>query len=649
MMAAGRILGCAIALATASLAVGYAVHSVRADSITDQFIPRKPDDRLKQAQQLVKESRFAEAAEILKGYVDDRPSDGDARVQLGWCYYRLGQFAAGKEQFAATLKMDTRSDDARVGLGYCTLQADGGNAAAEWFRAVLKRDAMHRDALEGMVLAGRRPPVSRRVIDEALDAARRLESLSKTFRPELLPTGSEKRLREPVGASQPLIVPARAIKDYLEVNEDGVWKPIFINGFNLGVALPGRFAAEFPTDEALYTRWLENISSMGANAVRLYTLLSPEFYKALKAYNASHPTARIWLIQNVWTELPPKHDFSDPDYLKDFHGEIARIIDAVHGNLVLGPRPGHAFGVYNADASSSVLAFIIGREWEPFAVADYNKLKAGTTDFNGKWYEVKGARPMECWVASACEFAAEHEVSNYGVIHPLTFANWPTLDPLEHPTETTRAEENEWKRKNGLPVRQSVVAVWEDDAVTLDSTLIHPTAQNPTGFFAAYNIYPNFPDFMNQEPAYDSGRDAAGPNRYIAYLQALKAYHGPQPLLVTEFGMSTSRAVAHIHPQQWNHGGVDEKQQGVLVSRMLRNIYDSRLAGGIVFAFLDEWFKGTWSVAAFESPADRRRMWFNAESPEQSYGIMAARPGRRPIALDGRTGDWSSIPPLISK
>jgi hypothetical protein len=647
-MMIGRILGCSIAIAAATLAV-HAVRSVRADSIADQFIPRRPDSRPQTAQQLVKEGHFSEAAEILKDYIDDRPRDGDARVQLGWCYYRLGQFAAGKEQFAATLKMNPRSDDARVGLGYCTLQTDGGNAAAEWFRQVLAHDAMAKDALEGMVLAGRRGTVSKRVANEATEAARRLESLSKTFRPELLPAGSEKRLRDPVLVTQPLFVAGRAVKDFIEVNEDGVFKPIFINGFNLGVALPGHFAAEFPTDEALYTRWLETIAGMNANAVRLYTLLPPEFYRALKNYNATHPDGHLWLIQGVWTELPPKNDFSDPDYMREFNAETARVIDAVHGNLVLGPTPGHAFGVYNADASASVLAFIIGHEWEPFAVADYNRLRAGTTDFSGAWFQVKGARPMECWVAAACDFAAEHEAKNYAVVRPLTFANWPTLDPLPHPTESTRAEENVWRQKNGLPPLLSKVAVWEDDAETLDSTLILPTAQNPAGFFAAYNIYPNFPDFMNQEPAYDSARDAAGPNRYLGYLQALKAYHGAQPVLVTEFGMATSRAVAHIHPQQWNHGGVDERQQGILDARMLRNIYDARMAGGIVFAFVDEWFKGTWSVAPFESPADRRRMWFNAESPEQSYGIMAARPARVSIALDGRRGEWDKIPVLMSR
>jgi tetratricopeptide (TPR) repeat protein len=644
----------AFSIAVTVVVVVAAMHFAQAANLrhgVEQFLPhRPPDGRAKQAQQLIAARRFAEAEALLDGYVSDRPEDGDARIQLGWCRYRLGKFEEAKTTFAAALERDPRSDDARVGLGYTLVQTEGGNAGARLFREVLLRDATHRDALEGMVLAGRRPDVSRAVAREALDAARRLEALSTTFRPELLPAGSEKRLRGAAPDTTPILIPARAIKDNFEIDDGGTWRPIFIAGFNLGAALPGRFPSEFPTDEKLYAQWFEAMASMGANAIRLYTLLPPEFYRSLKAYNASHPTGRLWLIQGVWTELPPKFDFSDPAYIEEFNAETARVIDAVHGNLVLGPRPGHAFGVYNADASSSVLAYIIGREWEPFAVAEHNKIHAATVNYAGTYFQVTNGRAMECWVASVCEFAASREATMYREIHPLTFSNWPTLDPLSHPTESTRTEEDYWRERYGISfpkVLRSVV--WEDDAVTLDSTLIHATSAMPAGFFASYHIYPNFPDFMNLDPQYDVDPRQSGQTRYGRYLAALKAYHGDQPVLVAEFGMSTSRGVGHLQPQGWNHGGVSEKRQGEFVSRMLREIHENRYAGGVVFEFLDEWFKSTWSVAPFESPSDHRRMWFNAESPEESYGIMASRPGSARIRLDGRSDDWQRVPVLYSK
>jgi len=644
-------------IAIGVVAIGAAIHLLTAPAAADlrttarKLLPKPPADfRPQQAKAAADARRFTEAIAILEDYLEDRPEDGDARVLSGWCQYRVGRFDKARDSFAVVLKANPQSDDARVGLGYATLQTTGAEDGAKWFRQVLAKDALHRDALEGIILAGQREGASRALRTEAMKAARTLQSVSKTFRPEHLPAGLEKRLRGPASETEPLSVPARAVRDFIEIEESGVWRPVFIRGFNLGVALPGRFAAEFPRDQALYAGWLDAIGSMGANAVRIYTLLPPEFYRALKAHNSAHPNERLWLIQGVWTELPPDYDFSDPDYLAGFHAETARVIDAVHGNLVLGPRPGHAFGVYDVDASGSVLAYIIGREWEPFAVSEYNKLHAGEVDYEGTYFKVESARPMERWVAGVCNFAAEHEARHYRALHPLTFANWPTLDPLDHPTEANRAEEDYWREKHGVPFPPVLTGLpWEDDAVSLDATLIHPTEAMTAGFFAAYHIYPNYPEFMNTEPDYDRGRDDQGKDRYVAYLASLKAYHGEQPVLVAEFGISTSRGVAHVHPQGWNHGGLTETEQGELVSRMLRNIHSQRYAGGIVFEFLDEWFKSTWSVAPFESPADRRRMWFNAESPEESYGIMAARPNSARIVLDGKSDDWNRVPVLSSK
>jgi len=650
-MRATLAAGLIVALCCAAVAASRTAPRSEAGppSVVERFLPaRPPDARPAEAQKLMAAGRHAEAATLLGEYLRERPSDGDARVLLGWCRYRIGEFRAAEREFRRVLDAAPRSHDARVGVGYAALQTDGAETAAKWFESVLAEDAAHRDALEGMVLAGRRPHVSRALAARSLDAARRLAAMAETVRAELLEPGTEKRIRPPLPEDQPLVVKARAVRDFIEIREGESWRPMFVRGFNVGAATPGRFAGEFPRDEKQYREWIETIASLNANAVRLYTLFPPEFYRALKAHNDRHPAARLWLVQGVWAELPPRHDFADGAYVREFQSEIARVIDAVHGNLVLGPRGG-AFGVYDSDASASTLAYIIGREWEPFAVADHNALHAGEPDFRGRWLEVRGGRPMENWVASMCDFAASYEAGRYRTIRPLTFANWPTLDPLSHPTESSRAEEDAWRARYGVPSKAIPREIWEDDSVTLDATLIQPTAAMEAGFFAAYHIYPNFPDFMNLDPRYASARDAEGPNRYAGYLAALKEYHGAQPVLVAEFGISTSRGIAHLHPHGWHHGGLSEQEQGRIVSRMLGNIRDARFAGGIVFEFMDEWFKSTWSVSAFQSPADRRPMWFDAESPEESYGVMAWRPAARPIVVDGHAGDWNGVPALSER
>ena len=71
------------------------------------------------------------------------------------------------------------------------------------------------------------------------------------------------------------------------------WTPFYVQGVNLGVALPGRFPAEFPMDSALYAGWLDTISGMRANAVRVYTILPPAFYRALGGWNRTHPARAL--------------------------------------------------------------------------------------------------------------------------------------------------------------------------------------------------------------------------------------------------------------------------------------------------------------------------------------------------------------------
>jgi hypothetical protein len=404
---------------------------------------------------------------------------------------------------------------------------------------------------------------------------------------------------------------------------------------NLGLALPGRWPTEFPEDPALYASWFDAIADLGANAVRAYTLLPPVFYRTLAAHNAAPGKPRLWLVQGVWTELPEKHDFARPEAIAEFEAEIARVIDAVHGNLELAPRPGHASGIYQADASASLLALVIGREWEPFAVRDYLAMQPGRRDWRGRWLRVRSGNAMERWVAARCDFAAGYEAERYGVLHPVTFANWPTLDPLRHPTESSRDEEDRWHKRLGLPALAPIADAWDNDLVEIDAARIVPTSAMEAGFFASYHIYPNYPDFLNLDPGYGAAKEG----RYAAYLRALKAHHGKQPVLVAEFGLSTSRGIAHVQPEGLHHGGISEADQGRLEGDLLRKIRDARYAGGIVFSWLDEWWKGTWSVARLEVPAERRRLWLNAESPEQNYGLIAARPAP-PLKLDGRDDDW---------
>ena len=63
------------------------------------------------------------------------------------------------------------------------------------------------------------------------------------------------------------------------------WQPHYLSGVNLGVALPGKFPAEFFATYDIYMDWFKKIAEMNANTIRTYTILPPVFYEAFAQYN----------------------------------------------------------------------------------------------------------------------------------------------------------------------------------------------------------------------------------------------------------------------------------------------------------------------------------------------------------------------------
>jgi tetratricopeptide (TPR) repeat protein len=600
----------------------------------------------------------ARSLKLVRQWVERLLVAHDDWVALGWCEYRGDDFETARAAFTEARQRVRHSTDAAVGLGYVSLRLDRADVATRHFSDALTSSPASADAAEGLRVALNRlpngDPSAQVALEAAQSAARKRPTDTAILRARVeaeykVGGHGEARWRSGTRPGGGAAYFARAGVDYLELKQpDGRWQSLFVAGVNVGPALPGKFPSEAPDDITTWINWLASISGLGANAVRVYTLQPPAFYQALAAHNqdAAHP--RLWLLQGVWADLPQANDFDAPDYLRDFQSEIARVIDAVHGNLVLAPRRGTARGFFDADVSRYTLAWVIGREWEPFAVVAYQALRPGPCKHEGRYVTVADGLAMECWIARSLDYAADYEARAYGRLRPVTFSNWPTLDPLRHETEATRDEEDRWRQRlSGVPLPKRDAPAWDDDAVSVDAAKMKATAAFPPGVFASYHIYPNFPYFMNLEPSFAAVSDEQGVNRYAGYLSALKAHHGSQPVLVAEFGLSSSRGIAHLQPDGLHHGGLDEAEAMRQDARLLRTIRNERMAGGVAFEFMDEWFKGTWSTNPFEVPEDHRPFWFNAESPEQSYGLYAARPVA-PVRLDGSATDWPGQPALIA-
>jgi len=207
----------------------------------------------------------------------------------------------------------------------------------------------------------------------------------------------------------------RARGDRFEVVAGTAVRPMFIRGVNLGAAPPGHFPGEFAITKADYVRWLRFTRTLHANAIRVYALHPPELYQALKEENDAHPRDPIWLFQEVWTELPDGNDFWDASFTGGFESEIKGAIDAIHGKAILAPRPGHASGRYTADVSPYLAGWLLGREWEPYAVRVTERKHPSTTSFRGKFFAVESGTAMECWLGKELDLAASYEADRYGL------------------------------------------------------------------------------------------------------------------------------------------------------------------------------------------------------------------------------------------
>ncbi len=405
---------------------------------------------------------------------------------------------------------------------------------------------------------------------------------------------------------------ARTSKNGFQVLNANKWEDFFVKGVNIGAALPGKWFTEFPEDERVYFGWFEKIEQMNANCIRVYTLLPPKFYAALDNYNHKNPGDQLLLLQEIWPEESPQgNNYLGSEYADGYLREIERDIDAIHGNAYIPERKGRAYGFYTEDVSAYVLGYLVGRELEPDEVIATNEMNKGYS-FNGDYLSCGAqASPSEAWLAMNCDYVLKYEDNKYGTQHPVSIVSWPTLDPQEH--------DSEWNA-------QGIKSLEYNDKVSIDINHFDTGTKMKAGFFGAYHIYPNYPDFMNNESGYDEYQDEAGRLRYGGYLQEFIAGHSKYPALVAELGLPTGMGNAHSSPDGLNHGGLTEEQQGGGIVRMMKAIQKEGYAGGIVFEWIDEWAKKTWITEPFMIPYERHVYWHNSMDPEQNYGLMAVEP-----------------------
>lgn len=392
-------------------------------------------------------------------------------------------------------------------------------------------------------------------------------------------------------------LPFSTDSNYLTFWNGTTYEPFFIKGTNLGIARPGTYPGEMAASREDYQRWFKEIKAAGFNSIRLYTLHFPSFYEELRNYNLANPQKPLFFFQGVWLNEELEGYDHDLYMLADtFKVEIAENIDCVHGNRTIPERFGKASGIYTADVSQWHLGFLIGREIYPEEVLTTNIKNTSINSYKGNIFSIQNASPAEVWITEKLNYVVDYERTKYNTERPVSASSWPTLDPIHHPLETVRME----------------------DTAQIDLSKLE-LIDAPAGIFISYHAYPYYPDFISNDPVYKSYSDEFGQNSYIGYLTDLKSHYKQFPLLIAEVGVPSSWASAHYTSNGMNHGGFDEKGQGDTNMRLLSNIKNTGMAGGIQFAWIDEWFKNTWLTDIVDF--GDKVLWHNVTAAEQNFGL----------------------------
>ncbi|MBR2852117.1 MAG: hypothetical protein IKB91_06975 [Anaerotignum sp.] len=401
----------------------------------------------------------------------------------------------------------------------------------------------------------------------------------------------------------------------LYIDEGDGFEVFDIRGVNMGLGKPGHFATEAAVTKEEYLRWFGQIRDMGANVVRIYTIGPEAFYDAFYEYNKENAEP-LYLIHGVWVDdylLNSSYGALDEEFYQPFIEDCKAVVDVIHGRYKTRKAESIFPQKYDKDISKWVYGYLLGVEWEPTVVSYTDRSFEQLPQYQGKYFYTENARNFEVFLAATGDEVVSYETEKYGSQRTVAFSNWPTTDPQEYP---------------------EAVAEYFSKSAFLDVEHIRTTEDFLPGQFASYHIYPYYPDYYSFFAEHEE-------NTYLQYLQDINAHH-TMPVVISEFGVPSSRGMAAHEALGRNQGFMSETEQGEALISMYEDIKAAGSAGGIVFTWHDEWFKRTWNTMA-GADLDMTAYWSNYQTNEQYFGLLAFDPGEEDSIcyVDGDKSDWS--------
>lgn len=371
---------------------------------------------------------------------------------------------------------------------------------------------------------------------------------------------------------------ARLHENKMQISVDGEWQDFTIKGFNINAYEPGDDT--YTREYTFYKNLIDSAVDMGANAIRAYDLLPPEFYRALYDINQKN-SGKLYLFQSI---TPPEGTTAENALrnMSEYMDKIIRTLQALHAELQEYPH----------NVANLTVAYII----DPgFTDTDILTFTNNNKDYKyaGNYYTAQ--TPMESYMAALCEKVYSFTKETYGT-NALVFAKGDAALLPDAEWNTAAFEYNPDK-----------IAVSEDAKAY---------------YGAAFSLSAEDDILLNQRGLFSDYMDTSGAFPYGGYVMRVRELC-KLPLLVDSFGLSTA---ANMYEKDSGIFGLSEKEQGNGIVRMLKALRATDTVGGLIRDLNDNWNAVSEEERAYIVPKKNNGLWYNAADLLQNTGLIALEP-----------------------
>ncbi|GEM01042.1 hypothetical protein SAMN05421839_10460 [Halolactibacillus halophilus] len=392
------------------------------------------------------------------------------------------------------------------------------------------------------------------------------------------------------------------------IDENGVERAIEIKGVEVDSSYGPQRGSDFTIDFDTWQRWFGLIQDMGANTVRVSTVMNDTFYHALYDYNEAK-SEPLYLLQGIrvsYDEVSGDQAGKQMQFYSILKEDARDVIDIIHGRNLILTNETKGSGLYRYDLSPYVIGYLIGDEWNQDMISYLDHtLNQEDTHYDGEYIKTSPeATTFETLMATLVDDMIRYESNKYQTQRPISVNSTFVMDPFEYPSQ----------------IKQQLGKI---NRFTMDHLL--STDKHLSGLFASYS------DEEWPEEALQFIEPESTEVTMSDYLSELNNTH-TMPVIISSFGYPSESYINQTYNQ------ADQLVESLTMYQA------SGLNGAIIRSFQDVWDRRN-VTTAFMYDLQQIYEWPDALTPNQHYGLIGFKPYRENVlmTIDGEDNDWEDV------